>query len=55
MFDHALFMLPSSIILIDNQGIPGYIVTAVRPFTQVSRFYTVNRLLPLTLDCTIRK
>ncbi len=37
MFDLALFMLSPSTVLMTGQGISGFIVTAVRPFTPVSR------------------
>ena len=49
MFDNALFTLSPSITLTASQGILGYIVTAVRPFTPVSRYYDVNLFRSLTL------
>ena len=55
MFDHALLMLSLSTILMIGQGISGYIVTAVRPFTPVSRQYHVIPLRSLTLDRVLRK
>ena len=55
MSANTLFILLPSIVLMIAQGIPGYIVTAVRPFTPVSPYRDGNLPHSLTSDYPIRK